>query len=133
MKRFAKYVASVAILVGLIVGLAQIGIARSNADPAVGCESIGWGLNIFGNWTQRRAICDGPRRSDGSWERARVIYVPAGYVPRTSYCGTYSCSWSGGYWHDDIIKSRETYVVFDSNVLGDEPGWLPPGTDRVTS
>lgn len=127
MKRIVKYVASFALLVAILVGLGQIGIARSKADYNPGCENVGWGLNIFGSWTQRRIICDGVRRSDGSWNRVRMVYTPAGYV--RGYCGTYSCY--SGYYRDETIQAKETYVVTDFNVLPDEPAWLPPGTDTI--
>ncbi|QGJ90094.1 membrane protein [Mycobacterium phage Indlulamithi] len=92
-----------------------------------GCETIHWGF--LGS--QRRIICDGPKRPDGSWERGRVILTPAHYVPRSCYFGTYSSSCSGGYQVDTTVQARESYIVFDSNVLPDEPGWLPPGTDTL--
>ena len=58
-----------------------------------------------------------------------MVWRPAHYVAATSYCGSYSCSYSGGYYVDDTVFARESYVVFDSNVLPDEPGWLSAGTD----
>lgn len=108
-------------------GIAWSTGAHADADPSIGCETIRWGF--LGS--QRRTICDGPRRADGSWTRARVVWTPAGYVPRSTYCGTYSCSSSGGYYREETLQAKETYVVFDSNVLPDEPGWLPPGTDVI--
>ena len=108
-------------------GIAWSTDAHADADPSIGCETIRWGF--LGS--QRRTICDGPRRADGSWTRARVVWTPAGYVPRSTYCGTYSCSSSGGYYREETLQAKETYVVFDSNVLPDEPGWLPPGTDVI--
>ena len=93
----------------------------------IGCETIHWGL--FGY--QRRTVCDGPIRPDGSWERGRVVWVPAHYVPFSCFSGTYSSSCSGGYSVDTSIVAQEKYVVFPSNVLPDEPGWLPPGTDTI--
>jgi hypothetical protein len=108
-------------------GIASSTDAQADADPSIGCETIRWGF--LGS--QRRTICDGPRRADGSWTRARVVWTPAGYVPRSTYCGTYSCSSSGGYYREETLQAKETYVVFDSNVLPDEPGWLPPGTDVI--
>ncbi len=115
----------------LIVGaLAAISIALGVAPPAsaygydAGCETIRWGF-LGSQW---RTVCDGPRRPDGSWERERRIWTPAGYVPRSTYCGTYSCSSSGGYYREESTTGYERYVVFDVNVLPDEPGWLPEGT-----
>jgi hypothetical protein len=112
-------------------GLAALAIAGGIAAPAqasppgLGCESIHWGF--LGS--QLRTICDGPRQADGSWTRARMVWRPAHYVSSSSYCGTYSCSYTQGYYVDDTVFAKETYVVFDSNVLPDEPGWLQPGTD----
>jgi hypothetical protein len=60
---------------------------------------------------------------------APVVWVPAHYVSASSYCGTYSCSYGGGYYVNDSVVAKESYVVFDTNVLPDEPGWLLPGTD----
>ena len=108
-------------------GTAFAAQADADADPGIGCETIRWGF--LGS--QRRTICDGPRRPDGSWTRGSVVWTPAGYVPRSTYCGTYSCSSSGGYYREETLQAKETYVVFDSNVLPDEPGWLPPGTDVI--
>jgi len=117
-----------ALLAGaLAIGLAAVHPPVANADPSMGCESIHWGF--LGS--QLRTICDGPRQADGSWMRYRVIWVPAHHVPYSTYCGTYSCSSSGGYDVGDSIVAKENYIVFDSNVLPDEPGWLPPGTDTI--
>jgi hypothetical protein len=110
-----------AILIGASIGLS----ARAHAEGYnYGCETIRWGF-LGSQW---RTICDGPKRSDGSWERGRRVWYPAGYVRGSSYCGTYSCSYSEGYYREEGTVALETYVVFDSNVLPDEPGWLPAGT-----
>ena len=104
-----------------------IGIALAppaGADPGIGCETLRWG--IFG---QLRTICDGPQNSDGSWMRLRIFWTPAHYVPFRCYSSTYSSSCSGGYHVDDTLQGQEKYLVFPHNVLHDEPGWLPPGTD----
>ena len=69
-----------------------------------------------------------PRRPDGSWERTRAIWTPAGYVPRSTYCGSYSCSSSGGYYRDESVQGYERYIVLDDNVVPGEPGWLPTGS-----
>lgn len=121
MKKFLAVVAATGALLTPVVVVAP----QASADPGVGCETIRWGF--LGS--QRRTICDGPRRPDGSWTRARAVWTPAGYVPYSSYCSRYSCSGSGGYYREESTQARETYVVFDHNVLPDEPGWLPAGTD----
>jgi hypothetical protein len=106
-----------AVIIGASIGLS----ARANADSGgYGCETIRWGFLA----TQWRTICDGPRRPDGSWERERRIWYPAGWV--RGYCSYYSCS--GGYYREEGTVGYERYVVFDSNVLPDEPGWLPTGS-----
>lgn len=122
------------ILTTVIAGLAAATLGLSgatapvaDADPGVGCETVRWGFF----WSQRRTICDGPRAADGSWTRARRVWTPAGYVRGSSYCSSYSCSYSAGYYREESTTAFETYVVFDSNVLGDEPGWLPPGTFTI--
>ena len=115
------------LIIGALTALAVAGlapVAPANAAYDYGCESIRWGFLA----TQWRTICDGPRRPDGSWERERRIWVPAGYVPRSTYCGTYSCSSSGGYYRQESTTGYERYVVFDHNVVPGEPGWLPAGT-----
>ena len=96
----------------------------AKAAPGVGCETIRWGF--LGG--QRRTVCDGPKAADGSWMRAREIYVPAGYVPSFTSCGSYSCSTSGGYYRERATVAFEVYPVTDGSVLPDEPGWLPAGT-----
>jgi hypothetical protein len=101
--------------------------APAPGGSTVGCETIDWGF--LGS--QQRTICDGPRHGDGSWMRYRVIWTPAGYVPRSTYCGSYSCSSSGGYYREESLQAKENYIVFDHNVLQGEPGWLPPGTDII--
>jgi hypothetical protein len=126
MKRILKYVGAIVLLTGLIVGLGQIGIARSQADPGIGCETIHWGLFGF----QRRSVCDGPRRGDGSWTRVRVVWTPAHTVSGGCY-GTYYISCYPPRYYEETTNARESYVVFDSNVLPDEPGWLPAGTDTL--
>lgn len=128
-KRTAGRIVGVALSITALV-IPGIGYAAdASADPGIGCERISWGLHIL--TPQKRTICDGPRRADGSWERWRQLWTPAHYVPlRTSCYGTYSisCTTTGGYAVDDQIWEEQTYVVFDHNVLPDEPGWLPPGT-----
>lgn len=119
-----------AVIVGGSIGLS----APADAAPSVGCERISWGLHVL--TPQKRTICDGPRRADGSWERFRQLWTPAHYVPRRMSCSSYSygyssCTESGGYSVDDQIWEETTYVVFDHNVLSDEPGWLPPGTAAI--
>ena len=108
-------------------GTAWAAQAEADADPGIGCETIRWGF--LGS--QRRTVCDGPTRPDGSWTRARVVWTPAHYVPVSCYSGRYSSSCSGGYHVDQTVQAQESYVVFPSNVLPDEPGWLPPGTDVI--
>lgn len=123
-----RFLAGMSVGVVLVTG-ALHATAPAKADPGIGCERINWGLHIL--TPQKRTICDGPRRADGSWERWRQLWTPAHYVPlRTSCYGTYSisCTTTGGYAVDDQIWEEQTYVVFDSNVLPDEPGWLPAGT-----
>ncbi|TGB37986.1 hypothetical protein EJD98_25570 [Mycolicibacterium peregrinum] len=124
-RRVVGILAAIVVLVGCGIGWS----ARAAADPGNGCERINWGLHIL--TPQKRTICDGPRRADGSWERWRQLWTPAHYVPlRTTCSGSYfiSCSTTGGYYVDDQIWEENTYVVFDHNVLDGEPGWLPAGT-----
>lgn len=114
----------------LIFGAAAgLSAPRADAAPSDGCERIDWGLHIL--TPQKRTICDGPRRADGSWERWRQLWTPAHYVPRRMSCSGYgyiTCTEYGGYHVADQVWEEMTYVVFDHNVLDGEPGWLPPGT-----
>lgn len=126
-----------AVMVKFMAGLFAVAAAAgfsitaapcAQAYPAPpGCESIPWGFLA----SQVRSICDGPQRGDGSWDRARVVWVPAHNVPLRTSCsssGTYSvytsCTTTGGYWVDDAIVATDQYVVFPYNVLGDEPGYI---------
>lgn len=126
--KWIRDVVVTAVITGLFVAfLYAVGslaaIGNASAAPGVGCETIRWGF--LGS--QRRTICDSPRRPDGSWLRAREIWTPAGYVPLNTYCSSYSCSSSGGYYRQQSTQGYEEYVVFDSNVLPDEPAWMPAG------
>lgn len=96
------------------------GIAQAKAAPGVGCETIRWGF--LGS--QLRTVCDTPRRSDGSWTRAREVWVSAGWVP--GWCSRYSCT--AGYYRERGTVAYEEYPVTDATVLPDEPGWLPTGS-----
>ncbi len=97
-RRFLAAMAAGAILTGTGIAWAT----EAKATTGVGCESIRWGF-LGSQW---RTICDTPRNADGSWMRERRIWTPAGYVPRSTYCGTWSCSSSGGYYptgnHDGL-------------------------------
>jgi hypothetical protein len=92
----------------------------AKASPGIGCETLHWGF--LGS--QFRTICDGPRQADGSWMRARRVWVDERWIP--GYCGTYYCS--AGYWRSEGTVAFETYPVTDATVLPDEPGWLPTGS-----
>ena len=103
-------------------------LASPDADAAPGDGCMTTGRPVLLNWIQKRTICDGPRRPDGSWERTRAIWTPAHTTSGSSYCGTYSCSYSPPRSYDESVQEFERYIVFDSNVLPDEPAWLPAGT-----
>lgn len=128
---FLAFVVTMAILATLFAAYTFLA-PKANADDGAynyGCETVGHPTLL--NWIQKRSICDGPRRPDGSWNRVRIIWTPAhttnGYCSGSSYY--VSCSPARSY--DESIQEKETYVVFDSNVLADEPGWLPAGTDTI--
>lgn len=126
-----------------VAALAGAGHARANplvgntGSQGVGCEDVRHPVLL--NWIERRTICDGPRRADGSWNRVRVLYTPAHTTNASSSCyGTYSvsCTFYPSESYDTAIIERQTYPVSDApgavNLpLPDEPGWLPPGTDNV--
>lgn len=94
-KRNAKrLLAALAVAAIVIVGIGYATVP-AKAAPGVGCETIRWGF--LGS--QRRTVCDTPRRADGSWTRAREVWVPAGWVP--GYCsGSYWVSCSSGYYRE---------------------------------
>ncbi|QNJ59269.1 membrane protein [Mycobacterium phage MrMiyagi] len=101
-------------------------MARASADYNMGCERVRWGFL----WSGYRTICDGPKRPDGSWDRTRREWTPAGYVPVSCY-GYSFISCSGGYYRQESTQRLETYPVTDATVLPNEPAWLPPGTARI--
>lgn len=99
-------------------------VAPAHADPA-GCIIQPWGF--LGS--QQRGICDGPVQRDGSWQRHRIVAVPA------HQASTYtSCSGGGGYtlfctgWGGGFVPytelDNERYRVTPDTVLPDEPGHL---------
>jgi len=126
-KRAATRALAATVSAGILIGAGVGYAARSDASTGVGCETIRWGF--LGS--QLRTICDTPRYPDGHWNRARVVWTPAHYVPFTCSGGMYYSSCGGGYDVGDQLQAKETYPVNDSNVLPDEPGWLPTGTDVI--
>ena len=94
----------------------------ANADVRPGCQDDRWGF--LG--TQTRSICDGPLQADGSWVRFRMVWLPAHQVPISTYCSSYSCNTSGGYWQDEQVFEKVKYPVTPDTVVAGEPGWLSP-------
>jgi hypothetical protein len=47
----------------------------------------------------------------------------------STFASSLSCT--GGYPVPQSTQSQETYTVAPNNVLPDEPGWLPPGTNNI--
>lgn len=114
------------LLAGVAIAAAAFATAPpANADEVSNCQTI-QGFWLFKGTA--RTICDGVRRPDGSWLRAREFWTPAHWVNGRSSCyGGYSyssCTYSPGYWQERMSSGAETYIVFDSNVLPDEPGHL---------
>ncbi|MCV7421775.1 hypothetical protein H7K45_14600 [Mycobacterium yunnanensis] len=116
----------------IALGAPAISHADATAGPGMGCETIHWGF--LGN--DRRQICDGPKQSDGTWQRTRTIYTPASNPPLT--CNTYTYSWGsstttcrGGSPLPQVTQAQDTYPVAPDTVLPDEPGWLPPFTNNI--
>jgi hypothetical protein len=110
----------------IAVGAPAVGHADPgpSAGPEMGCEVIHWGL--FG--ADRRKICDGPKQSDGTWQRIRTVYNPSHNVP-LSCLSDGDCF--GGYTTSDILENQQSYPVAPDTVLPDEPGWLSPYTYNV--
>ncbi len=92
---------------------------EARADTGVGCKNDLWGFLA----SQRRTICDGPMRADGSWERVRVFWTPAHQVP-TTCSGYYVFTCTGGYFVSERVNSTERYSVTAATVLPDEPAHL---------
>lgn len=109
-------------LTAAAVTVAATMMCAPSASAAPGCESVPWGF--LGS--QLRTLCDGPMLADGSWMRARVVWVPAHQVPFRCTYSRYSSSCSGGYFVDDSVISAEEYPVRPETVLPDEPGYLGP-------
>lgn len=127
--RLAIRVIVVVVAFCVLVGLFVMSLSPAKADTAIpgfgqGCETVHTGLFR----EQRRTVCDGPKRADGSWEREREIWIPAGWVPGfcSGYDWTSSCTQS--YPRARSTVAYEQYPVTDATVLSDEPGWLAPGT-----
>lgn len=113
-------------LAAMTAALLSAAPAHAEPDPDLGpnCDTVPWGF--LGS--QRRTVCDGPLRPDGSWERKRSIWTPAHQVPSTTDCygSSYiSCTTYGGYFVDMKINDQDTYPVTPDTVLPDEPGHLP--------
>ncbi|BBY30359.1 CDGP domain-containing protein [Mycolicibacterium sediminis] len=133
---FVLTAASALIAVGApAVGHADPGPA---AGPAMGCETIHWGL--FGS--DRRKVCDGPKQSDGTWQRTRTVFTPASNPPLRCHSNAVTGSYgqiignpdvtcTGGYPIAETTQAQDSYPVAPDTVLPDEPGWLPPYTYNV--
>lgn len=100
--------------------LGGTGLAAT-APPAHadGCQTVPWGF--LGS--QKRTICDGPLRADGSWDRTRTIWWPSYWVRGWCSGSAYYMSCTPGYWMPPG-GNQETYPVNPDNVLPDEPGHL---------
>lgn len=116
LRRLLAAVAAGAVLAGTGVAFA----GHAEAQPAgAACQTDLWGF--LG--TQRRTLCDGPVRGDGSWERLRVIWTPAYTTPINCYGRYYFNCW-GGDFVGEHVNSSERYPVTPSTVLPDEPQHL---------
>lgn len=100
-------------------GAMALSTPAARADTGIGCKTDLWGFLA----SQRRTVCDGPVRADGSWERVRVFWTPAHQVPLTCY-GTYFITCNGGYFVSERVNSTERYPVTPATVLPDEPAHL---------
>ncbi len=77
-----------------------LGVApAAQASPqGMGCETIHWG---FLGSPELRTICDGHAKPTAPGRAVVSLWRPAHYVSASSYCGTYSCSYSGGYYVEE--------------------------------
>ncbi|MEU0498799.1 hypothetical protein [Mycobacterium sp. NPDC006124] len=100
------------------------------AGPTMGCEVIHWGF--LGN--DRRKVCDGPKQSDGTWQRTRTVFTPERDTPVSCSSNPYhpeNGTFCYGGYRPETIQTQETYPVTPATVLPDEPGWLTPYTYNV--
>lgn len=109
------------IAAGWLAAAAVAGVPPAHADPA-NCETIAWPDLL--HWAQKRTVCDGPQRADGSWDRHRILWTPAHQVPFTCSYGRYYSSCSGGYFVGDTIAADDTYPCWPDNIPANEPGHL---------
>ncbi|GLP83645.1 hypothetical protein TUM20984_50650 [Mycobacterium antarcticum] len=115
---------------GLALGAALVAPVASADQFGPNCQTDNVRRGILGLSFQTRTICDTPIRSDGSWSRKRIYWIPAHHVSAQSNCtsSTYSshCTFTDAYDVDDtIVDGPDEYVVFPDNVLPDEPGHMP--------
>lgn len=120
-------VAVIAFTGGIVCGTTA---PAAHADAGYpNCQTDVVHRGLLGLQAQQRTICDSPVRPDGSWQRARVFWIPAHHVSAQSNCysGSYSshCTFTDAYDVDDTVVDQNSYVVFPDNVLPDEPGHLP--------
>ena len=97
-RRLLAGLAAGAVLAGTGLGFAN----RADASPdSVECRTDLWGFLA----SQRRTLCDGPVRADGSWERLRIVWTPAHTTP--TYC--YGSIWiycTGGDFIGERVNPR---------------------------
>ena len=136
MRRVARgaVLAAATALIGL--GAPAVGHADTDpgptAGPGMGCETIMHWEGMFS--LHRRKVCDGPIQPDGSWQRTRVIWVPAYTVPSPcfrDFDNSNSAIDCNPRYSPQRTLDQETYPVTPDTVLPDEPGWLPPNTDNI--
>lgn len=108
----------------VIVAAFTVGAGPARADTLPSnCIQQPWLYGgLIGRWTTR-TICDGPIQADGSWQRGREFYAPAGYVPARCSWGYYVGGCTGGYWLP-VFDNVDHYPVTADTVLPDEPGHL---------
>lgn len=131
MKRVKEIGYTIIIVTAMVASLFCVNqLATARATPA-GCQDDLW-------WTidaTRRLLCDGPMFADGTWNRLRIRYTPAHYVPFTCSYSRYYSSCSGGY---HVEYSEAEHIIYPINpngenkVLPDEPGYLGDSTAGVT-
>ncbi len=112
----------------MIAASGLIFAAPAKADYEIGCEHSRWGF--LGS--ELRTICDGPRETDGSWERGRVISKGGYWKPAQTTCsGTYSvtCTHYEKTYIERVEIEKVFYTVTDAAIPPGEPGWLPEGAN----
>ncbi len=117
------------VALGAVLGAAVIHAPAARAVPVGdGCVEDFWMWAGLRGAT--RAICDGYRAADGSWERRRGFFDNAYTTNGYASCSSYSCTYYPPRYIAEL-KVIDIYRVTDATVLPDEPGYIESATPRI--